>query len=317
MSLAWKLILLALVSAALVRAMIAWPMLDQPTPRKLHRRPVPTGGGVGIVAAFMLGAWLGPTSLPIGVLLGAGIIALVSLADDALDWPFTVKLLAQELAALLVVGGGLYLGDGPIGMAMTFLWLVFATNAMNFMDGMNGLAGGVALIASLFLAGFGTGFVPVTALLLAAGLVGFLPFNFPRARIFMGDVGSQFCGFMLGVLGVAVGRMGADMLIAPMLLSGLLWDVSFTLVRRAMAGEKLTQAHRGHLYQRAQQSGMDPRLVALLHWGFAALGGVAAFGFIATNSAARWIFTAALLLPQLWWTIYVRHRAPLLTEPGP
>ncbi len=148
-------------------------------------------------------------------------IALVAFLDDLFDWPFTVKLGAQVLAAVVVVQSGLYVRDyrvpyiGPLlvgwlGPPATMVWLLFTTNAMNFIDGLNGLAGGVALIACIFLAVIaathGGWFAYFAAELLAAGLVGFLPFNFPRARIFMGDVGSQFCGFMLAVLAVVASR---------------------------------------------------------------------------------------------------------------
>jgi UDP-GlcNAc:undecaprenyl-phosphate GlcNAc-1-phosphate transferase len=145
-------------------------------------------------------------------------------------------------------------------------------------------------------------------MLLAAGLIGFLPFNFPRARIFMGDVGSQFCGFVLAVLGVAAARFGAvemSFLIVPMLLSGVLFDVAFTLVRRTLAGERVTQAHRGHLYQVAVRSGMDARAVAMLHWGFAALGGICALGFVYAPSGVKPLLPPLLLLPQLAWLGYV------------
>src|SRR5205823_14570041 len=119
------------------------------------------------------------------------------------------------------VGTGLYVRVysipyiGPVdlgwaGAVATIIWILFATNAMNFIDGLNGLASGVALIAAGFLAFIAAQqqgwFVYFASLLLAAGLAGFLPFNFPRARIFMGDVGSQFCGFVLAVLGVAASR---------------------------------------------------------------------------------------------------------------
>ncbi len=324
---------LALVSAIVVRGMIAARLMDQPDLRKLHSSPIPKGGGVGIVAAFVVGVVVLPFAVPPGVIEGAAAVALVSFADDLWDWPATAKLAAQIFAASLAVGSGLYiqvfhlpwLGSidvGLWGMAVTLLWLVFATNAVNFMDGMNGLAAGTALIASLFLAliaaSQGGWFAYAAAMLLAAGLLGFLPFNFPRARIFMGDVGSQFCGFMLAVLGVAAARFDAvemSFLIVPMLLAGLLWDVAFTLVRRVIAGENLARAHRGHLYQLAQRSGVDARAVAMLHWGFATVGGAAALGFIAAPSSVKPIFPLALLLPQLWWTIYVLRRAPPMTEP--
>ncbi len=112
--------------------------------------------------------------------------------------------------------------------------------------------------------------------LLAAGLLGFLPFNYPRARIFLGDVGSQFCGFVLAVLGVVAARFEGielSLLLVPMLLSGLLLDALFTLARRLLAGERITQPHRGHLYQVAHRAGVPAAVIAPLHWAFAAWGG--------------------------------------------
>jgi UDP-GlcNAc:undecaprenyl-phosphate GlcNAc-1-phosphate transferase len=327
---------LALVSAVSVRAMISARVMDTPNSRSSHSRPTPKGGGVGIVVAFLLGiavlygsatfARIGDPYFR-GVILAAAAIAVVSFIDDLKDWPFSVKLAAQLLAALAAIGSGLwvevyrlpFLGGvdfGWFGIPVTLVWILFATNAMNFIDGLNGLAAGTSLVACLFLAGIaesqGGWFVYFAALLLAAGLAGFLPFNFPRARIFMGDVGSQFCGFVLAVLGVAAARFGAvemSFLLVPMLLSGVLFDVAFTLVRRALAGERVTQAHRGHLYQVAQRSGVDARLVAMLHWGFAALGGLAAIGFVRAPGLAKPGLALALLLPQLLWLAYVVRRA--------
>ena len=327
---------LALVSALTVRAMITARVMDTPNARKAHANPTPKGGGVGIVVAFMLGiavlygtATFARLADPYfrGVILAAGAIAVVSFIDDVRDWPFTVKLLAQVLAALAAIGSGLYitvfrlpyLGAvefGWVGIVLTLGWILFATNAMNFIDGLNGLAAGVSLVAALFLAFIaeqqGGWFVYFAGLLLAAGLAGFLPFNFPRARIFMGDVGSQFCGFVLAVLGVAAARFGAvemSFLLVPMLLSGVLFDVAFTLVRRALAGDRLTQAHRSHLYQVAHRAGMDARAIALVHWGFAALGGIAALGFVAAPAALKPLLPAALVLPQLGWLMLVAARA--------
>jgi UDP-GlcNAc:undecaprenyl-phosphate GlcNAc-1-phosphate transferase len=327
---------LALVSALTVRAMISARVMDTPNARKAHADPTPKGGGVGVVVAFMLGiavlygtATFSRLADPYfrGVILAAGAIAVVSFVDDVWDGPFLVKLLAQVLAALAAVGSGLYItvfrlpylgavDVGWVGILLTLGWILFATNAMNFIDGLNGLSAGVALVASLFLALIAAQqdgwFVYFAALLLAAGLAGFLPFNFPRARIFMGDVGSQFCGFMLAVLGVAAARFSteeASLLLVPMLLSGVLFDVAFTLVRRVLAGEKVTQAHRSHLYQIAHRTGMDARAVALVHWGFAALGGVAALGFVAAPAIVKPFLAAALVLPQLGWLMLVAARA--------
>jgi UDP-GlcNAc:undecaprenyl-phosphate GlcNAc-1-phosphate transferase len=150
------------------------------------------------------------------------------------------------------------------------------------------------------------------ALLLAAGLAGFLPFNYPRARIFMGDVGSQFCGFVLAVLAVAASRFDAvplSFLLVPLLLSGVLFDVAFTLVRRLLAGQRITAPHRGHLYQVAARSGMDARWVTLVQWGFAVFGGVACLVFISAPSWAKPMVVLAPLGPQVGWVGYVVWRA--------
>jgi UDP-GlcNAc:undecaprenyl-phosphate GlcNAc-1-phosphate transferase len=327
---------LAVLSAVMVRAMIGARVMDHPDPRKAHRAPTPKGGGVGVVVTFMLGisvlygfADFSRLADPYfrGVILAAFLIAVVAFLDDLRDWPFIVKLAAQLVAALAAIGSGLYvrvfsvpdLGAvdlGWLGVAATLAWILFATNAMNFIDGLNGLAAGTALVACVFLAIIAAGqqgwFVYFAAMLLAAGLAGFLPFNFPRARIFLGDVGSQFCGFVLAVLGVAAARFGAvpmSFLLVPMLLSGVLFDVAFTLLRRALAGENLARAHRGHLYQLAQRAGMDARLVALIHWGFAALGGLVALVFLGAPQPLLPLGPLLLLAVQGGWAVYVIRRA--------
>ncbi len=319
---------LALLSAAVVRMMIAARVMDTPDPRKAHDRATPKGGGVGVVVAFLVGilalyryAEFARLTDPyfLGVIGASVTIAAVAFLDDVFDWPFTVKLGTQVLAAVVAVGNGLYVSDfrlpyvgpvdsGVIGVAATLVWLVFATNAMNFIDGMNGLASGVALIACLFLAFIaathGGWFAYAASGLLAAGLAGFLPFNFPRARIFMGDVGSQFCGFILAVLAVVASRFdGVELsfLLMPLLLSGVLFDVAFTLVRRAVQGERLTQPHRGHLYQVAQRSGVSAVTVTLVYWGFAILGGVGCLAFIKAPAEVKPLVPALLLVPQIVW----------------
>ncbi len=327
---------LAGLSAAMVRLMIAVRVLDRPNARSAHSVATPKGGGVGIVAAFLVGvvvlyryADFARLADPyfLGVIGAATAIAVVALVDDLVDFPFTVKLAAQVLAALVAVGTGLYLRDvrlpyvgdvstGWLGVPITIGWILFATNAMNFIDGLNGLAGGVTLVASGFLAVIAAAhdgwFAYFAALLLAAGVVGFLPFNFPRARIFMGDVGSQFCGFVLAVLAVAASRFeGVELsfLLVPMLLSGVLFDVAFTLARRLLAGERITQAHRGHLYQVAVRAGVPAWAVSLVHAGFAGFAGLVALGFIAAPVAAKPFVPLLTLGPQLVWLRLVVRRA--------
>jgi len=326
---------LALLSAAVVRLMIAVRVMDTPDERKAHTRPTPKGGGVGIVAAFLVGVYAlyyyaqyaRLADLPFrGVIVASAAIAVVAFLDDLRDWPFVVKLAAQVAASVTAVASGLFISVlrvpyvGPVelgwvGPVLTMAWVLFATNAMNFIDGMNGLAGGVTLVAACFLCGIaaheGRWFVYFAALLLAAGVAGFLPFNYPRARIFMGDVGSQFCGFVLSVLGIAAARferVDLSFLIVPMLLNGVLYDVAFTLVRRMLAGERITTPHRTHLYQLAQRTGMPAPAVAALHWLFAAFGGVCCIGFVAAPSPLKPYIPLACLVPQLVWTAYVLVR---------
>lgn len=325
-----------MLSATLVRVMIGVGVLDRPDARKAHTRPVPKGGGVGIVAAFLVGtlvlyryAEFSRLADPYfrGVIVAAAAIALVAFLDDLQDWPFAVKLAAQLGAAALAVGSGLVVATlnvpwwGPVELGwaaapLTLAWILFATNAVNFIDGLNGLASGVSAIACLVLAAiaaaYGGWFVYFASLLLAAGLLGFLPFNFPHARIFMGDVGSQFCGFVLAVLAVAAGRFqGVELsiLLVPMLLFGVLFDVAFTLARRALSGDRLTQAHRSHLYQVAHRSGLDAVTVTLVHWGFAAWGGLCCALFVALEGPAKPLAVLLVIPPQLAWAAFVVARA--------
>jgi UDP-GlcNAc:undecaprenyl-phosphate/decaprenyl-phosphate GlcNAc-1-phosphate transferase len=327
---------LAGISALVVRAAIDARVMDRPNARSAHTMPTPKGGGIGIVTAFMLGiamlygfAEFSRIADPYfrGVILSALVIAVVSFIDDLRDWPFAIKLAAQIGAAIVAVLSGLsvhalglpYWGAIPLGMfgpVATVIFVVTITNAMNFMDGLNGLAAGVTLVASLFLALIAEvqsgWFVYFASMVLAASVLGFLPFNFPRARIFMGDVGSQFCGFMLAMLGVAAGRferVEMSLLLVPMLLNGILFDVAFTLIRRALNGDRITQAHRSHLYQIAHRSGMDARWIALLHWGFAALGGLVALAFVFSPGTVKPALPLLLLLPQIVWLGYVVMRA--------
>ena len=327
---------LALVSASVVRGMIGVGLMDRPDARKAHDRPIPKGGGVGVVVAFMVGivvlyavAEFSRLADPYfrGVIVASAAIAAVAFLDDTQEWPFWVKLGAQVGAALLAVQSGLVVlsvnvpvmgtvGLGILAVPATVAWILFVTNAVNFIDGLNGLAAGSCALACAVLAGVaashGGWFVYFASLLLLSGLVGFLPFNFPRARIFLGDVGSQFCGFVLAVLGVAAARFqGVELsaLLVPMLLFGVLWDVGFTLVRRALMRERVTEAHRGHLYQVAARAGVPAAGVALVHWGFVLWGGGCVAVFL--GASGLWRAGAPLLVvaPQLVWTAWVVRRA--------
>ncbi|MDT8871092.1 hypothetical protein RAA17_08365 [Komagataeibacter rhaeticus] len=172
---------------------------------------------------------------------------------------------------MLVAWGGMAASGHGVtlpGLAWRMLWLVMLCNVLNFMDGLNGLASGCTLIAALATAALclmAQGGVETwgTALLLAAGIAGFLPFNFPHARLFMGDVGSQCCGLVLGALGLHMAtmpRLAHGAALMPLMLCGLLADVGLTLLRRAWLRRPVMQAHREHVYQMAHRAGLPAPL---------------------------------------------------------
>jgi UDP-GlcNAc:undecaprenyl-phosphate GlcNAc-1-phosphate transferase len=266
------------VSLLLTRAMIRVAILDRPNHRSSHKVATPRSGGVAIIAGFlvaMTGLVLTMPGLVVPWMLIASFVAAslllsaVSLADDIKGVRARWKFTAQFVAGLILVAGGFRvevlslpgLGTveiGFLGSLLAVAWILFLTNAYNFMDGINGIAGLTAIVGAMGLAlvagGAGNAFVVLCCVAVVAGCVGFLAYNFPAGRIFMGDVGSQFLGLLFGAL-TLIGRAGdgtADVIsvfVVPMLFAIFAFDVLFTLIRRALAGEKLSEAHRGHLYQ--------------------------------------------------------------------
>jgi UDP-GlcNAc:undecaprenyl-phosphate GlcNAc-1-phosphate transferase len=318
---------LAVLSAVLVRLMISVGALDVPVARSSHAVPTPKGGGVGIVAAFAVGTMFslhgvgGLLELPV---LGAVLVlAWVSYLDDVHGWPFAAKLAAQLGAAGVAMGCGhvvrflpwpglVGIPLGYVGAALTLGWFLFVTNAVNFIDGLNGLAGGCTLVACLLAVVAAPHSLGYQAGALAAGMAGFLPFNYPRARIFMGDVGSQVCGFLLADFAVVAARDTQAFLVVPLALLPILADVAFTLVRRAAQGARLTQAHRGHLYQVAQRSFMGAAWISALYWAFSAWGGACGLLAARIGGAQAWAAPAACAaaaLPLLIWAWFVARKA--------
>ncbi|MBQ1540836.1 hypothetical protein C5708_03420 [Caulobacter sp. CCUG 60055] len=254
--------------------------VDAPRARGLHRRPTPTSGGVGIMAGVAVGlllfAWLsGPGASPMlgrigGLLLLAAGVGVFGALDDMADFGARAKLAVDVLLAAvfavfvgrieaLPLAPGVILPLGPIvGGLGTVLWIVTFSNAVNFMDGANGLAPGALIVvfAGLAVAAglHGAPLIAVAAMIAAAAGLGFLPWNHPGGRLFQGDVGALFSGFFAAGLAVlAAGRNDDGPLsLYFVVLAGLplLTDVLLTLLDRARARLSLFQAHRGHVYQR-------------------------------------------------------------------
>lgn len=290
--------------AALIQVMIRIGVLDHPVARSAHTRPTPKGGGIGIIGSFLitipLSLYLHPQThvVPIASLMtGVFFLAIISWADDIYSFKSWYKLAAQCLAGFLIA---LPITSSPLILAGDVCLAVFMTNALNFIDGINGLCAGSIALACLLLAS--SGLQPEILLLLAFALLTFLPFNFPKARIFMGDAGSQAAALVMAWCAIqhSPGKPGLTLA----LFIGVLWDVTFTLIRRACAGHRLMQAHRGHLYQLATRSGLPVAFVTLLYWFF-----VLWSACIWATFSSLTLSITLIVLPQILWTVFICLRA--------
>jgi UDP-GlcNAc:undecaprenyl-phosphate GlcNAc-1-phosphate transferase len=205
---------------------------------------------------------------------------------------------------------------GWAGYVLTFLWILGLTNAYNFMDGLDGLAAGVAVIAAAFLCAIAfqqkSVFVYISSYVLLAGAAGFLLFNFPPAKIFMGDIGSAFLGFTfatLAVIGSSLDLGRLSFYIVPMLLFHFIFDTFFTFVRRLMRGEQIHLAHRTHLYQLLNRTGYSHRAVSLFHYAVTAAQGVAAFVSIDLAAERRLLVFIPFLVFEIAYARWVLGRA--------
>lgn len=262
------------LTGALRRYALARSLIDIPNARSSHVVPTPRGGGVAIVVSFLLAlmwtASLGFVAWPLTLaLLGAGVgIAVLGFLDDHGHISARWRLLGHFIAAtwaLFWIGGlppltlfGFALDLGWIGHALAAVYLVWLLNLYNFMDGIDGIASVEAICVCLsgallyWLAG--NELAALLPLLLAFAVAGFLYWNFPRARIFMGDAGSGFLGITLGVLSLQAAWTAPQLLWSWLILLGVfIVDATWTLLRRLFRGDKVYEAHRSHAYQFASR----------------------------------------------------------------
>jgi len=267
------------LTGALRRYALARSLIDIPNARSSHSVPTPRGGGVAIVVSFLLSlpvmAWSGLLAWPLAwALLGAGAgIAVLGFLDDHGHIAARWRLLGHFCAAswaLLWLGGlppvtlfGLMVDLSWIGHALAAVYLVWLLNLYNFMDGIDGIASveaicvclGGALLYALQGAVSSAPFSDLlVVLLLAAAVLGFLFWNFPPARIFMGDAGSGFLGITLGVMSLQAAWIAPQLLWSWLILLGVfVVDATFTLLCRLWRGDKVYEAHRSHAYQHASR----------------------------------------------------------------
>jgi len=246
--------------------------LDHPNDRSLHEVPVPRTGGIALHLGVLLAvALLGP-GWSSGIWTAYGLLAAISLLDDMMGMPAAARLAVHLAACALALNAlGVYTEWGWPVYALGVLALGWMVNLYNFMDGADGLAGGMAALGfGAYSAAAALGGDPGFALLnlsISGAAGAFLVYNFPPARIFLGDIGSVPLGFLAGVLGVAGVLQGDWPPCFPLLVfSPFIVDASWTLARRALTGQKIWEAHREHAYQRLVQLGWGHRRTVLAEY---------------------------------------------------
>jgi len=290
-------------------------IVDRPGGRRAHRGEVPRLGGVGLFLPFVLALGVGlafriPTADPneprrlLGLILGSTWMFLVGLADDRWDLPPLAQLLAQMVAGAIAILTLIFIErvNNPftdqvlvfspaLVIGLTMFWVVGMVNTVNWLDGLDGLAAGVGAILCAVLAvhmhRVGQPSVVILPLALLGATVGFLPYNFYPARIFMGSAGAFFLGYGLASLGIIAGARVATVL----LVMGVpIVDVAWQIVDRARRGRSPASADRGHLHFRLLDLGLSQRAIVLTYWAFCAL-----FGLLALSVSSRLYKLIALL----------------------
>ena len=301
--------------------------MDAPDARKVHKKPIPRFVGIGIYAAFMV-AMLSVLSFVdvtaevkteiIGLMVGGSLIVLVGVIDDYKNLPAKVKLVGQIIAAAVLVIAfdvridfitdpfGDYIYTEWLAVPLTIFWIVGLTNTVNLIDGLDGLAAGVATIAAVTIMMVALQqsimLVAVLTAALAGAAFGFLYYNFNPARIFMGDSGSMFLGFMLAGISVigAVKSAATIALIVPILALGLpILDTTFAIVRRYRGGVPIFKPDKGHLHHRLLDLGFTQRQAVLLMYVISALLGLSAVALTEVSNQLAIIIVCVVVVVVL------------------
>ena len=313
---------LAFFSAALLAQSLCRPgsklyILDHPNSRSLHESATPRGGGLAIFVAVVISgtiaaALYGTSSDLLWLGIAALMIAGVSFLDDWLTINLGYRIAVHFFAAYLIIREGLALESlvlpgmvwsfpEPVTIVISLLFIVWMINLYNFMDGMDGFAAGMAVM------GFGgfalLGWIAgdprfmILNLIVAAAAGGFLVFNFPPAKIFMGDLGSSLLGFLAAAFALWAERDGLFPLwVSVLIFSPLIVDATITLLRRILKGEKFWQAHKTHYYQRLVQLGWGHKRTVLWEYGLMLLCVISAILVRSVDPTAQWFVLAGWLL---------------------
>lgn len=291
--------------------------------RRVHNKPIPRLGGLAIFLGFITAVLITTriSNKLSGVLIGATIIVIMGYFDDIKPLPAKVKFLVQIVAAVVVIYFGVKIDivTNPLhfifkeqsiiirlgiwSYPLTLFWIVGVTNALNLIDGLDGLAAGIAGISSitLFMLAISNNqlYIAPLALMLAGSAIGFLPYNFNPAKIFMGDTGSQFLGYMLAVLSVmgVLKSAAALSILVPILAIGLpIFDTLFAMLRRLLSGKSMMEADKGHLHHRLLDAGLSQRQAVLTLYSISAVLGFSAIAIVEVTLKVAVILVFAVFL---------------------
>ena len=299
--------------------------LDHPEPRRVHTTPLPKLGGLAMAVAVVAVVWAayrlpgGPLEFidprPLmGFTLAGVVIVVLGIVDDLRGAKPPVKIVFQTVAALILAWFGLgipvvalpfvgEIGTGFMNVPLTIAWVLLVTNAINLIDGLDGLAAGTVFIASMTLWWVGRTHADIYVMFMTAALagatLGFLRYNFPPARVFMGDTGSQFLGFTLAAVSLIDNRKqaAAITLLLPLVAIGLpILDGLLALGRRASSGRSVFLADAGHIHHRLLRVGLSQRTVVLLLWYVCAYLGVTAVVLAALPHQYAWFVLGLLVM---------------------
>jgi UDP-N-acetylmuramyl pentapeptide phosphotransferase/UDP-N-acetylglucosamine-1-phosphate transferase len=321
----------ALLTRHFVHSTTILPILDTPNARSLHRYPIPITGGIAILIAITLATlimiqfYLPPPAYGWELGISSLLIATISFIDDCHHLSAWSRLVVHFLAAYLLLWPGeleltILIIPGiewqwPIlcQIGISLLFIVWMTNLYNFMDGMDGFAGGMAMIGFGTLAIFGElaeqpTFMALN-LIIASASSGFLLFNFPPARIFMGDTGASTLGFFAAALSLWGNREGIFPLwIAILLFSPFIVDASVTLLRRILTGEKFWLAHKSHYYQRLVELGWGHKRTVLLEYLLMIACSISALLALRSSIYVQWSLIGAwslIYLLLMYWVSWL------------
>jgi UDP-GlcNAc:undecaprenyl-phosphate GlcNAc-1-phosphate transferase len=310
------------------RVAVRWGFVDQPSARKVHTRPTPRLGGAAIylgciVALFAFGERFYVSQL-VSILVGASLVSFLGVWDDHHGLRPLLKLVGQTLAAGILILSGIQVGflhNPALNLAATLLWIVGITNALNLLDNMDGLSGGVATVACIFFlllaAMSGQYLVGSLAAALLGACIGFLYYNLNPATIFMGDSGSLFIGFVLAALGIKLrfpDNVAFVTWMIPVVVLGLpIFDTALVVVSRLRRGlNPLTTPGKDHVSHRLVRMGSTRReAVLMLYLVCCALGVVAMF--LTQASIVEGYLVGALLALFALYALWRLERVPLET----